>query len=431
MKVEQTDVEQSHSGDGVLPGRSHDADVLIVGGGAVGLALACTLADALGADASIAVLDRADLARTPQPENDARAYALSVSSRNLVASVGAWQDLAPHAQAMTAIEITDSSLDDAFRPRLLGYDNHVQDGEPGTWVVNDSRLRACLLDAARRRRGVQLVGGAAVADVRFGPTAAEVELADGQRWRAPLVVAADGRQSLVRDRAGIKIVQWAYDQIGIVTTVKLAKPHAGRAIQHFLPAGPFAILPLPDDHACITWSETARRGAEIMRLPDADFHSELELRFGHRLGGFTLAGPRASWPLKMHLARALVGERVALAGDAAHGVHPIAGQGLNLGLRDVAALTEVIVDAARLGLDYGQSSVLVRYERWRRLDSTMSAASYDLLNRLFSSDVSVVRAVRGAGLGLVDKVPALKQFFVQEAAGLTGDVPKLLRGVTP
>jgi 2-octaprenyl-6-methoxyphenol hydroxylase len=232
----------------------------------------------------------------------------------------------------------------------------------------------------------------------------------------------------MRTRLGLKIVAWSYPQIGIVTTVKLEKPHKGRAVQHFLPAGPFAILPLPDDHACITWSEDAVRGAEIMALDAARFHEELALRFGHRLGDFEIAGPRASWPLGMHLARDLVAARVALVGDAAHGVHPIAGQGVNLALRDVAALTEVVTDAARLGLDIGGLDVLQRYERWRRTDSAMSAATFDALNRLFSSDWSVMRTLRGAGLGLVDRMPQLKQFFVNEAAGLTGDVPKLLRG---
>lgn len=408
--------------------RTTDADVLIAGGGAVGLALACALADALGSGARIAVVDRSDLAPAPAASGDPRAYAISASSKNLLSAIGAWDALAADAQPMTAIEITDSSLHDAFRPRLLAYDNHLQNGEPGTYVVGDQRLRTSLLLSARMRPGVELVAGARIADVTFGAHAAALDLGDGRRLQAPLVVAADGRQSLVRERAGIKTVDWAYDQIGIVTTVKLEKPHGGRAVQHFLPAGPFAVLPLPGDRACITWSEAAERGRQIMALPDEDFEAELSLRFGHRLGGISLAGPRASWPLKMHLARALVAERVALAGDAAHGVHPIAGQGLNLGMRDVAALSEVVADAAWLGLDFGQSSVLQRYERWRRMDGAMSAASYDLLNRLFSSDQSVVRTLRDAGLGLVDRLPALKQFFVNEAAGMTGDVPKLLRG---
>lgn len=408
-----------------------NSDIVIGGGGSVGLALACALADGLGRDARITVVDRAPFPAADASalaEDDPRAFALSAGSCRLLRCIGAWDALAPHAQPLTAIEITDSSLGDAFRPRLLGYDNTLTGGEPATYVVADNRLRASLLAAARARRQVTLAGGSGVAALSVEGHGADLTLDDGTTLRAPLVVAADGGRSPLREAAGIKIVQWNYTQAGIVTTVRLEKPHEGRAVQHFLPAGPFAILPLTEDRACITWTEDAGRAAEIVALDDAGFKAELEQRFGYRLGAFELAGRRMAWPLHMHLARALVADRVALAGDAAHGVHPLAGQGLNLGLRDVAALTEVITDAARLGLDIGSRATLERYERWRRLDSAMSAATYDALNRLFSNDWSVLRTIRDAGLGLVDRMPALKQFFVAEAAGLTGDVPKLLRG---
>jgi 2-octaprenyl-6-methoxyphenol hydroxylase len=241
-------------------------------------------------------------------------------------------------------------------------------------------------------------------------------------------VAADGRASPLREAADIGVVRWSYPQTGIVTFVRLEQPHQGRAVQHFLPSGPFAILPLTENRACITWTEDAANAREILALDDAGFLAEVEKRFGYRLGGVALAGPRASWPLDMHLARALVADRFALLGDAAHGVHPIAGQGLNLGLRDVAALAEVVADAARLGLDIGSLIVLERYERWRRLDSAFSAASFDALNRLFSNDSTLLRSARDFGLGVVERMPALKQLFVAEAAGLTGEVPRLLRG---
>jgi 2-octaprenyl-6-methoxyphenol hydroxylase len=246
--------------------------------------------------------------------------------------------------------------------------------------------------------------------------------------RVKLLVAADGRNSPLREAAGIGVVRWSYPQTGIVATVRLDRPHQGRAVQHFLPSGPFAVLPLTDDRACITWTEDAARASAILALDDAGFLAETEKRFGYRLGSISLAGPRASWPLDMHLARALVADRFALVGDAAHGVHPIAGQGLNLGLRDVAALTEVVADAARLGLDIGALTVLERYERWRRLDSALSAATFDALNRLFSNDSTPLRTARDFGLGLVERMPALKRFFVSEAAGLNGEVPRLLRG---
>lgn len=410
---------------------AREVDIAIAGGGSVGLGLACALADALGPEAAIAVFDRASLSADTREvlDDDPRAFAVSAGSRHLLQAIGAWDAVSAFAEPITSIEITDSSLGDAFRPPLLGYDNRLPGGEPATFVVGDARLRAALLAAARTRPGIKLAGGSGVRSLDVAPARAHVALDDGQRWRTPLLVAADGARSPIRDSIGIKTVQWDYRQIGIVTTVRLGKPHGGRAVQHFLPAGPFAILPLPDDRACITWTEDAVRGAQILALDDAGFKAQLDLRFGARLGDFELAGQRLSWPLQMHLARELVRERVALAGDAAHGVHPLAGQGLNLGLRDVAALTEVVADAARLGLDIGALATLERYERWRRLDNAMSAAAYDGLNRLFSNDWSVLRTARDAGLGLVERLPGLKQFFVREAAGLTGQVPKLLRGV--
>ena len=404
------------------------SDVLIVGAGLAGLAQACALADALGDEAAITVVDRTDVATAAAKPADPRAYAVSAGSKHVLDRLGAWDAVAPHAQPVTGIDITDSSLQDAFRPRLLGYDNRLETGEPGTYVVREAHVRTALMQAVERRQGIRVHGGCEVASVEVTGPMAHLGLRDGARLAAPLLIAADGRKSAVRERVGLKVVSWDYAQIGIVTIVKLDKPHQGRAVQHFLPAGPFAILPLPDDHACITWSEEARSGAEIMAMPAEDFHRELALRFGHRLGDFEIVAPRASWPLSMHLARGMVTSRVALVSDAAHGVHPIAGQGLNLGLRDVAALTEVVADAARVGLDIGALDVLQRYERWRRADSAMSAMTFDALNRLFSSDWSLVRTVRDAGLGLVDRMPQLKQFFVAEAAGLTGEVPKLLRG---
>jgi 2-octaprenyl-6-methoxyphenol hydroxylase len=228
--------------------------------------------------------------------------------------------------------------------------------------------------------------------------------------------------------AGIKTVGWDYPQAGIVTVVAHERPHGGKAVQHFLPAGPFAILPLTGNRSCITWSENREEAERILALDDAGFLAEIDRRFGGKLGALSLTGPRQSWPLSLHLARALVASRVALVGDAAHVVHPLAGQGLNLALRDVAALAEVLADAARVGLDLGDATALARYERWRRFDSWMSAAAFDGLNRLFSNDVTLLRSAREFGLGLVDRLPGLKQMFVTEAAGLSGEVPRLLKG---
>jgi len=399
-------------------------DIVIVGGGAVGLALACALADALPANVAV---HAAPFVGAPVGR-DVRASAVSAGSKRLLTALGIWTALAPHMEPVAAVDITDSSLGDAFRPVLVSYDNTVEGGDPATYIVENERLHAAILEGAARRQSVALIGGAAATGYVADEHGVTITLADGRTLRAPLLVAADGRASRLREVAGIGVVGWQYRQVGIVTTVRHQKPHRARAVQNFLPAGPFAILPLTGNRSCVTWAEDADRGLAIVALDDAGFLQEMEKRFGHRLGQIELAGQREVWPLEMHLARSLVADRLVLVGDAAHLVHPIAGQGLNLGLRDVAALTEVVVDAARLGLDIGSSIVLARYQRWRRTDAAMSAAAFDGLNRLFSSDSTLLRTVRSAGLGLVDRMPALKQFFVTEAAGLTGEVPKLLRG---
>jgi 2-octaprenyl-6-methoxyphenol hydroxylase len=401
-------------------------DIIIAGGGSAGLTLAAAVSDALGSGARIGVVDRRPL--SAPVARDARASAVSAGSRRLLSALGTWSMLEAHAQPVSAVDITDSALQDAFRPVLVSYDNTVEDAEPATWIVENDRLHAAILEGARRRPGVVLIGGAAAEGYTAGEHGATLTLADGRLLSAPLAVAADGRTSRLREAAGIGVVGWTYAQVGIVATVGHKRPHRGRAVQHFLPSGPFAILPLPGNRACITWTEEEQEGRRIAALDDAGFLVEVEKRFGFRLGEIELLGLRGLWPLEMHLARALAAPRLALIGDAAHVVHPIAGQGLNLGLRDVAALTEVVADAARLGLDIGSAIVLARYERWRRTDAAISAAAFDGLNRLFSNDWAVLRTARSAGLGIVERLPALKQFFVAEAAGLTGEVPKLLRG---
>jgi 2-octaprenyl-6-methoxyphenol hydroxylase len=262
----------------------------------------------------------------------------------------------------------------------------------------------------------------------LGEFAAKITLSDGREIEAALCVAAEGRQSKLREAAGIKTMGWGYAQRGIVATVQFELPHNGVAIQHFLPGGPFAVLPLKDNCACITWSSSDEEAERVLALDDAAFLDELDQRIGGRFGAIALIGKPQSWPLDVKIARELTAKRFALIGDAAHGVHPVAGQGVNLAFRDVAALVEVLTDAARIGLDLGNGPALERYARWRRFDSTMSAATYDGLNRIFSIDNAVLRAARGAGLGIVDQIPQLKQLIMTEAAGLSGDLPKLVRG---
>jgi 2-octaprenyl-6-methoxyphenol hydroxylase len=280
---------------------------------------------------------------------------------------------------------------------------------------------------------VRLFAPAEVVELERGPGRVEATLANGTRITAPLCVACDGRESPLRTQAGIEVVRWPYRQIGIVCAIEHELPHDGIAHERFLPAGPFAMLPLPDgengEHrSSIVWTENAELAPAMMKLPDEEFAAEIARRFGDGLGRISAAGRRWAYPLGLVHARGYTAHRLALAGDAAHGIHPIAGQGLNLGLRDVAALAECIVDAARLGLDIGVGEALARYERWRRVDNLTLVAVTDALNRLFSNDIAPVRLARDLGLGLVDRLPSLKRLFMHHAMGMAGDQPRLVRG---
>ena len=410
-----------------MPSETPRFDVVISGASFGGLALACGLSRALGLDFRIALIDRVAQSAAA-PKADSRASALSAASKRMLEVLDIWPLVADVAQPVTGIEITDSTLETGVRPVLLTYDNVTADGEPATYIVPNSALQAALRRGVESSSSLELITPAEAIDFASNESGIEVTLADGGAIAASLLVAAEGRRSRLREAAGIKVVGWSYPQIGIVVTVHHDRPHGGRAVQHFLPSGPFAILPLTGNRSCITWTEDADEAKRILALDDADFLAEVDKRFGGKLGALSLDGPRQSWPLEMHLARRYVGPRFALIGDAAHGVHPIAGQGLNLAFRDVAALVEVLSDAIRLGFDAGDAQALARYERWRRFDSTISAATFDGLNRLFSSDRALVRSGRDFGLGLVDRMPMLKRFFVGEAAGLTGELPRLLKG---
>lgn len=405
-------------------------DIVISGASFAGLALARALLAAHGGDIRVAIINRT--ARKDAPAADARAFALSAGARRMLETLGVWSPIADEAQAVSEIEITDSSLEAGVRPVLLKYENHLgaegaTGAEPASHIVPAAELERALYRSVASDPGLTLIAPAEIARFADAGSHVTITLVDGTEIAASLLVGAEGRRSASRDGAGIKTVGWRYGQTAIVTTIAHDRPHGGRAIQHFLPAGPFAILPLPGLRSCLTWTEDAREAKRILALDDAGFLTEVETRVAGRLGSVALAGPRQSWPLEMHLARAYVAPRFALVGDAAHGVHPIAGQGVNLAFRDVAALSEVIVDSLRLGLDPGSMESLGRYERWRRFDSFVSAAAFDGLNKLFSNDAMLVRAARDFGLGLVDRMPGLKRRLVAEAAGLTGDLPRLFR----
>lgn len=400
-------------------------DVVIAGGSYVGLTLALALARFGEGALRVAVIEAGDVdAAAPA---DPRASAITAASRHLLQTLALWPALAPQAQAMRHIEVTDTPLASPFRPLLLHFDAVLDGGEATAHMVENRHLRTVLLDAVASSDIAVLAPRRIVGFASQG-TGVRIDLDDAASIEARLLVAADGRRSSLRRAAGIGCVGWRYPQSGIVVTVAHEKPHHGHAVQHFLPAGPFAILPLVGNRSSLVWTEEAGEAARIVALDDAAFLAELVRRFGRRLGELELAGRRAAYPLELRLARAFIADRLALVGDAAHVVHPLAGQGLNIGLRDVAALTEVVIEAARLGLDVGSQPVLVRYQRWRRFDSAFQALAMDGMNRLFSNDSGGLRMLRDFGLGLVDRLPALKQTFMREAAGLAGEVPRLLKG---
>ena len=403
-------------------------DVVIAGSGLAGLALSLALAAGLGATPRIGIVSRDGAKTTAGADPDSRATALSAASVRMLSRLGVWARCQAAAQAVAAIDITDSSLAAGVRPVLLSYDNLVGDAEPASHIVPNAALHAALEAQVRATPGVTVIGQSGVIAFKAGSDRVSVTLEGGRTISAKLLAAADGRGSRLRGMAGIKTVGWPYPQTGITVTIRHDRPHQGRAVQHFLPGGPFAMLPLPANRSCITWSENEAAASRLLALDDSAFAGELERRTGGRLGAIALDGPRQSWPLEMFIARSFVAPRFALVGDAAHNVHPIAGQGLNLGLRDVAALAEVVVDTHRLGLDIASPVALERYERWRRFDTMTAAASFDVLNRMFSTGGTLRRSLREFGLGLVNQLPGLKQRLVAEAAGVSGELPRLLKG---
>jgi len=398
-------------------------DMVIGGAGFAGLALAIALRQALGDSFTVTV---ADPALASLKSKDPRASAIAAAARRLFEAIDVWPAVAHEAQPILDMVVTDSKLEHAIRPTYLTFGGEVEEGEAFAHMTENRLLVDALVDKAKAL-GIDLRAGA-VTGFDNMPNAIDVDLSGGETISARLLVGADGARSQIREQAGIATHGWNYDQSAIVCTVAHERDHDGRAEEHFLPAGPFAILPLTGKRSSIVWTETAREAERIVALPDGEFHAELEKRFGLKLGDLQVVGARRAFPLGLFTARSFIGERLALIGDAAHIIHPIAGQGLNMGLRDVAALAEAGSDAARLGLDIGAPDVLERYQRWRRFDTMTMGAATDGLNRLFSNNSDVLRLARDVGLGLVERMPALKRIFIREAAGFTGEVPKLLKG---
>jgi 2-octaprenyl-6-methoxyphenol hydroxylase len=396
------------------------ADVAVVGAGMVGLVFGCAIARA---GLRVVLIDREAPDTVVAERFDGRASAIAHSSQRMLDAVGLWHSMAPRAQPILEIRVSDGAA-----PLFLHFD-HVDLGDaPLGYMVENRDIRAALHAARGRLAGLTLIAPGSVIDVECGASHARLTLKDGRAVRAQLVVAADGVRSPTRAAAGIRTIGWRYQQMGIVCTVAHAEPHRGIAHERFLPAGPFAILPLTGNRSSLVWTERSDLAPAMIDLDDAAFLAEVQIRFGDFLGDISITGPRWSYPLSLQHALIYVGDRLALIGDAAHGLHPIAGQGLNMGLRDAAALAERLVDARRLGRDLGEARVLESYQRWRRFDNTVLLAVTDSLNRLFSNAIPPVRLARDLGLAAVNRSRPLKRFFMGHARGTTGTLPRLLRG---
>jgi 2-octaprenyl-6-methoxyphenol hydroxylase len=408
----------------IVRSMTNDADILIVGGGLNGPCLALALAQS---GLSSIVIDALPADTRREPGFDGRAYALALASVRMLGALGLWDGLEDDAQPILEIKASDGRAGEGAAPHFLHFDHAEIEEGPMGHMLEDRFLRRALLDAMDASPRVTHMPGAKVV-AQATETSASVTLDTGTTFTARLLIGADGRRSGTAERAGITRTGWDYRQTALVSAIAHEKPHNGIAHQFFMPAGPLAILPLTGNRCSIVWSESTARAAEIAAMDDRDYLDALRPAFGDFLGDIELAGARHSYPLALSIANAFVAPRLALVGDAAHGVHPIAGQGLNLGLRDVAALAEVLTDAARRGEDIAAPDVLARYQTWRRFDTTAMAAATDAFNRLFSNDNPLLRAIRDTGMGLVQAAPALRRRFIREAAGLTGDVPRLMQG---
>lgn len=410
-----------------------DRDVVVAGGGMVGLTLALALRQA---GLEVTVVDAAPPAMTLAPTYDGRASAIAFASWRMLRALGVAERIGAHAQPIEEIVVTDGRPGGGGRRAgpsglYLHFDRRELDaraeGEALGYMVENRRLRLALAEAARDC-GLDLRAPETAVGFTAQPGRSEVRLGSGEVVAGGVLIAADGRKSALRQAAGIRTSGWAHKQSALVVTVRHERPHGGVAHEFFLPAGPFAILPLQENRACVVWSDHAATVEALLAMPEGDFLLELSTRFGDFLGPLSLEGRRFSYPLAMHLSERLIAPGIALVGDAGHGVHPIAGQGLNMGLRDAAALAEVLVDAARLGLDLGATSTLERYDRWRRLDNALLAYATEFFNTLFSNDRPLVRLARDVGMAAVSSFGPARRFFMTAAGGGMGDLPKLLKG---
>ncbi len=400
--------------------RALDVEVAVVGGGLSGLSLGIACA---AAGLEVAIIDREDPKRVSAASYDGRTTAIAYGSQQVLKGIGLWPRLAADAEPIREIRIADGNA-----PLFLHYDHRELGDDPLGYIIENRLLRRGLYARAGELPSLRLLAPLTVARADRGEAAAILHLSDGQMLRAELIVGADGRNSPLREAAKIKTFGTDYRQTAIVCTVRHELPHHGIAVEHFRAAGPFAILPMTGNRSSIVWTERSDTAPALLALDDARFTRELARRFGDYLGVLAVEGPRWSYPLALLQAQRYTAQRLALIGDAAHVIHPIAGQGWNLGVRDIAALAEIVVDAARLGLDLGSAEVLGRYEGWRHFDVMMLTAVTDGLNRLFSNALPPVKLARDLGLAAVNRMPGLKKFFMRHAMGLVGDLPRLVRG---
>jgi 2-octaprenyl-6-methoxyphenol hydroxylase len=402
-----------------------DTDLIIVGGGLNGPALALATAQA---GFTVTIIDRLPIDTRKDPAFDGRSYALAHASMRLLRGIGVWAAIKDKAQPMLEIKVTDGRAGEGPSPWMLHFDHAEIEEGPMGFMVEDRHLRRAFLDAMAAEPRITQLSEEMVVAQAADAGGVTVTLASGKTVRGRLLVGSDGRASGTAERAGIKRTGWGYGQMGVVCAVAHEKPHGGIAHQFFMPAGPLAILPLTENRSSIVWSESDARAKELMAMDDDAFLEALRPAFGSFLGEISLTGARFAYPLNLTLANSFIAERLALVGDAAHGVHPIAGQGLNAGLRDVAALADVLETARSRGEDIGAPQVLARYQTWRRFDTATLALATDAFNRLFSNDNPLLRSLRDIGMGLVNAAPGLRRNFIREAAGLTGDLPRLMRG---
>ena len=403
---------------------NYDTDIAIVGGGLNGAIMSLALAEA---GFTVTLIDPQTLKSKQNPHFDGRSYSLAIASVRLMQALGLWEELAPNAQPILEIKVADGRAYSNPSPYFLHFDHHEIEEGPMGHMVEDRHLRPLLQKRLQSVSQINYRAGLSVSEMTITDTHAELRLNTEETLTTRLVIGADGRQSQTAERAGIKRTGWRYGQTALVCALSHNIPHQGVACQYFMPPGPLAILPLTGNRSSIVWTESDANAATIMAMDNNDYMAVLQPRIGDYLGKVELVGARYSYPLNLTIAQNYVMPRLALVGDAAHGVHPIAGQGLNLGLRDIAALSEVLSDARLRGEDFSSLAVLLRYQEWRRFDTTALAVATDAVNKLFSNDNSFFRTLRDLGMGAINSLPALRRSFIREAAGLTGDLPRLMQ----